>query len=1136
MAKNKVEVDVEVDDNGTLKDVANKSKKAAKGLDETAKGGRNADRAMKGASRQSSNSTKNFSKMAQGMTGTLVPAYAILAANLFAVSAAYNFLKGAADMKSLEEGQAAYARSTGIAMKSLSGDIMAAAGAQLSYRDAAQAASIGLASGLTRDQLVDLGKAAKNTSLILGRDVTDSFNRLIRGVTKAEPELLDELGIILRLENATTNYANALGKNAKELTQFERSQAVAVDVLQQVEDKYNSSLKGTELLGNSVSKLGKTFQNDLLKPLQIGIANVLNPLVTFLTNNVFSLAAALTLFALPIFKALIPGFKEWGETAKASAKEAKEGLEGTRKALDAKVKALKDVKIAENDNRKVAQAAAREQIMALKARKNSGLATLQVGGDITEAQRRGMLASARKNAGEYKLLDDGVRKNFIKNLEMMNTGATTTSRTIAGRWNIMAAQSQVAFAKIKLAWGSTMAFMKTSFATMVAGVNFLVKTIAIVGWIILAVEGAKALYNWGRKLLQTDKERREEAQKELEAQKLKNMKFALEGVNSELEEMAKKEKIAGVAGAAFLGNAIKNTNLLHLRTMLLSDEQSAVDEAQKSLKSYAKMLETSGNTMGEAGERATVLAASIASMSKEQIKNEGFKNLGILLSLLSQISEEGSKAAEYIQAVKDRTEAETGLRAALTTTTQYDSTIKSLGVEIKLAGEIRKTLGKEELATLKKSEALRAVLVSMREREFVAQKRTQQLEKASLIASFKATPLQKERLSNIKEQLSNRSKILDMERESANIIALAGGRDNLTAGDLQRVTILEMQRDLMREQNAQLEEQITTVYQLGEAARTSFESGTTGALSALIKGENSSFKKAIADITLATLGGVADTIAKQLSLSFSDLLFGSKEDKIKQAHIEGIQEGFRKAGYPVSTGGTPSTTKDAVTKAITGTQGGGIKEKGLGYFFKKGGLKSTAEGDVFAERSASGGVFGRFIDDLGGLFKSGSASEFITNLGGVFASAGSGFMAIFEDLLGGLFGSGGAGSSALSGIVGSLFSSGATARNGGVFGPQMASGGVARGSTSGYPATLHGTEAVVPLPNNRSIPVDLKGAGQNNSVTVNVSVDSNGNARQDTQATSNQGANLGAAIAAAVQKELQNQKRSGGILNPYGAS
>ena len=39
--------------------------------------------------------------------------------------------------------------------------------------------------------------------------------------------------------------------------------------------------------------------------------------------------------------------------------------------------------------------------------------------------------------------------------------------------------------------------------------------------------------------------------------------------------------------------------------------------------------------------------------------------------------------------------------------------------------------------------------------------------------------------------------------------------------------------------------------------------------------------------------------------------------------------------------------------------------------------------------------------------------------------------------------------------------------------PSYADGGIASGSISGYSATLHGTEAVVPLPDNRSIPVSL---------------------------------------------------------------
>ena len=96
-------------------------------------------------------------------------------------------------------------------------------------------------------------------------------------------------------------------------------------------------------------------------------------------------------------------------------------------------------------------------------------------------------------------------------------------------------------------------------------------------------------------------------------------------------------------------------------------------------------------------------------------------------------------------------------------------------------------------------------------------------------------------------------------------------------------------------------------------------------------------------------------------------------------------------------------------------------------------------------------------------------------------------------------------------------------------------GGTARGAQSGYAATLHGNEAVVPLPDNRHIPVDLKGAGGQNNVTINVSMDNSGN-KSESSSDSMMGENLGQAISQAVQEELQYQKRSGGILNPYGVS
>ena len=219
-----------------LNKVDKDAKKAGQSFNTLDKNSRSTDRAMKGVSNMSSNTTKNFSKMSQGITGGLVPAYATLAAQLFALDALFRFFREAADFRVLQQGQELFAASTGRAMKTLSRDIQAATSAQITFKEASQSAAIGLAAGLSPSQLNELGKAARTVSVALGRDTTDSFNRLVRGVTKAEPELLDELGIILRLEEATQRYAASLGLNKNQLTTFQKSQAVANEVLRQSEE------------------------------------------------------------------------------------------------------------------------------------------------------------------------------------------------------------------------------------------------------------------------------------------------------------------------------------------------------------------------------------------------------------------------------------------------------------------------------------------------------------------------------------------------------------------------------------------------------------------------------------------------------------------------------------------------------------------------------------------------------------------------------------------------------------------------------------------------------------------------------------------------------------------------------------
>ena len=326
MAK-KITIDIEV--NGKMQKATLSAKKLRAALDDVdsaqeraGKSARTYDRNTKGAAKTTSNSTKEFSKMAQGMGG-LVGAYATVAASVFALSAAFNFFKQAADLAALTSGQELFAARTGASMKLMTSNIQAATGGLVAFKDAAQAAAIGQAAGLTADQMERLGKVAKNAGTILGRDVTDSFNRLTRGAIKAEPELLDELGIIIRIDRASQDYARTINKNANDLTQFEKTQAVVNAVLEQGSEKFQDV--GDNV--NQVAKFGAAFQ-DTFKKLSEPVAEVANFVAGALQDSILAVSSVIGILGLNIVKAFAPA----GPALKNTAEE---GIAARKRLMEA---------------------------------------------------------------------------------------------------------------------------------------------------------------------------------------------------------------------------------------------------------------------------------------------------------------------------------------------------------------------------------------------------------------------------------------------------------------------------------------------------------------------------------------------------------------------------------------------------------------------------------------------------------------------------------------------------------------------------------------------------------------------------------------------------------------------------------
>jgi len=491
MAKNKVYIDVEVDDKGTTKKVAvdaknlgneldktgDNSKKAAKGLEKTEKTSKKTRKAIRGVAQTASAGSKNFANMASGINGGLVPAYAVLAAQIFAVTAAFNFLKSAGTLVQLQAGQAAYAAATGTNFKRLAKDIQAATDSQISFRDAAQAGAIGTAAGLSTSQLTELGSAAKDVSAVLGRDVTDSFNRLVRGVTKAEPELLDELGIILRLKTATEDYKQALNITG-ELTAFQKTQAVTADALGQVEEKYSRLLEATGTTSNEFAKLAVSFET-IVEKAQVFLAKGLAPLASFLAEFPALIIAAFLPFAGKVLSTAIPGVEKFGDALNETSDKYKKVAEKAKESSKRAETALKkQTVITKKEVRAQAQALQQyykgnDKLLLTRAAKGEQLDKKKIDSLKRRLKKEGTLykISNKQAIAELKLT--------LANMEKLNQQTVTRMGII---WARLPATVAAAGAGMVATFAGAMATMSAIAAKTSA---LLMTLFSWAGWIVL---------------------------------------------------------------------------------------------------------------------------------------------------------------------------------------------------------------------------------------------------------------------------------------------------------------------------------------------------------------------------------------------------------------------------------------------------------------------------------------------------------------------------------------------------------------------------------------------------------------------------------------------------------------------------
>jgi hypothetical protein len=296
------------------------------------------------------NSTRSFSKLAQtigndGSSG-LVGAYATLAANIFAVTAAFTALRGASQVEQIFRGLEAAGTRTGRSLINTAKALREVTGDAISTEESMRSTAQIMAAGFDNSTVVKLGQAARDTSFALGRNMTDALERLTRGIVKLEPELLDELGLMTKLGEASATYALKLGKTESQLTNFEKRQGFANAILAEAELKFGG-ISDAAADSTNYDKLAATFV-DLTNQVFKFVNIIATPIAGGLSNSMLLLSGIGVLFGNTLKNQLVPGWLDAAGAASKSAaklKESAEGLEANVVSARNLVKAQKEQRI-----------------------------------------------------------------------------------------------------------------------------------------------------------------------------------------------------------------------------------------------------------------------------------------------------------------------------------------------------------------------------------------------------------------------------------------------------------------------------------------------------------------------------------------------------------------------------------------------------------------------------------------------------------------------------------------------------------------------------------------------------------------------------------------------------------------------
>lgn len=266
-----------------------------RGFNDTAGAAGRASRALGNTSGSARGATRDFAAMAK-IGGRLPILYAAFASNVYVLQTAFENLKVGDQLNRLEQFGTIVGTITGTPVQTLALSLQNATNGAISFEEAMRQASTASAYGFDSEQLEQFGLVARRAAAVLGVDMTDALNRVIKGVSKQEIELLDELGVTIRLNDAYANYVKQLNATSTgikytvdSLTTYQRQQAYANEVIAESTRRFgylDDALKATSWEQFAANA------NSALRSLQQSAATYLNPVMDTLNTFLYQTKAS----------------------------------------------------------------------------------------------------------------------------------------------------------------------------------------------------------------------------------------------------------------------------------------------------------------------------------------------------------------------------------------------------------------------------------------------------------------------------------------------------------------------------------------------------------------------------------------------------------------------------------------------------------------------------------------------------------------------------------------------------------------------------------------------------------------------------------------------------------------------------